>query len=823
VLNFKTSCARTLFTSNLQIFFASAFVCISLITKAQNCPPNIDFEFGNFNGWQCYTGSVAAVGSLNIISLSPSSPIDGRHTIMSSFPGDGVDQYGGFPINCPNGSGHSIRLGNNAGGTEAEGVSYTFTIPAGANEYTLIYNYAVVFQDPKHRENEQPRMEIEITNVTDGNSVINCSSFAFFPFGTPLPGFQESPIVEGNAPVWYKNWTAVTINLNGNAGKTIKLFFKTSDCTFRRHFGYAYIDINSECSGKFEGASFCPDDNFVDVVAPYGYQGYTWYNSTFTQVLGTQQTLTYTPPPITSTQVAVELVPYNGYGCLDTLYTDITNNLVVVANAGKDTVSCNHQPVPIGSQPTLGVKYLWSPTAGLSNPNIANPLALPDTTTTYYLTAMSKGGGCIRLDTVIVKAFNVDNALKLLGKTNYCIGSGDSAVLEVQSADSIQWFKNDIAIIGANQVRYRVTQTGSYNAVLFGGFGCTVNTPKKQITIASVPQAVFNVNNAKQCLFGNQFIFQNNSTNAVGTMDYKWIFGDEIEATTKDVTHTYSKAGIYSVKLIVSSNTICADTFPAEITVYQNPIADFSAPPICINLPVEIINKTLDTVGSPINYLWTFANGQTSTLRTPPFPIYSIAGKYDLSLFVSSVQCPSPGHTLKGKLSIDQPRSAIRYPIEYAVINLPLDLSARNFGEFALWKPAFNLDNATSFNPVFKGSADQELIVDITTKTKCVTTDSQFVKVVKDIAIHVPSAFTPNGDGKNDFLKPIIFGIKKLAYFRIFNRFGELMYETNTNRQGWDGTFKGRKQDTQTFVWMVEVLAGDGKIYTNKGTTILLR
>jgi gliding motility-associated-like protein len=822
VLNFKTSCARTLFTPTLQIFFACVFVCISPLIKAQNCPPNIDFEDGNFDGWTCYTGGVSAGGGQNTISLSPSSPIGGRHTMMSYFPGDGVDQYGGFPVNCPNGSGHSIKLGNNTGGAEAEGISYQFTIPSGVNEYTLIYNYAVVFQDPNHQVYEQPRMEIEITNVTDGNT-ISCSSFAFFPFGTPLPGFQQSSVIEGNAPVWYKDWSAVTINLNGNAGKTIKLFFKTSDCTFRRHFGYAYIDVNSECSGRFEGASFCPDDNFVDVIAPYGYQSYTWYNSTFTQVLGTQQTLSFIPPPPTSTQVAVVLVPYNGYGCLDTLYTDVINNLVVVANAGKDTVSCNHQPVPIGSQPLLGVKYSWLPTAGLSNPTIANPLALPDTTTTYYLTAMSKGGGCVRLDTVIVKAFNVDNALQLLGKANYCIGSGDSAVLVVQSADSIQWYKDNIAIIGANQVRYRVTQTGSYHAVLFGGFGCTVNTAKTQITITSVPIAGFSVNIAKQCLFNNQFIFQNSSTNVVGAMEYRWIFGDGNEATTKNVTHTYSKAGIYNVKLIVSSNTICADTFPAEITVYQNPIADFSAPPICINLPVEIINKTIDTVGSPISYLWTFANGQTSTLRTPPFPIYSIAGKYDLSLFVNSVQCPTPGHSLKLKLAIDKPREAIRYPIEYAVVNLPLDLSARNFGEFVLWKPSFNLDNATIFNPVFKGNTDQELIVDITTKTKCVTTDSQFVKVVKDIAIHVPSAFTPNGDGKNDFLKPIIFGIKRLNYFRIFNRFGQLMYETNTNRQGWDGSFKGVKQDVQTVVWMVEVLAGDGKIYTNKGTTILLR
>ncbi len=822
MLNFKISSAGSLFVFVLQTFFVSLFLCLSLFVKAQNCPPNIDFEYGNFEGWQCYTGGVAAVGSQNVISLSPSSPIDGRHTMMSSFPGDGVDQYGGFPINCPNGSGHSIKLGNNTGGAEAEGISYQFTIPPGANIYTLIYNYAVVFQDPNHKENEQPRMEIEITNLTDGNT-ISCSSFSFFPFGTPLPGFQESPVIEGNAPVWYKNWSAVTINLNGNAGKTIKLFFKTSDCTFRRHFGYAYIDVNSECSGKFEGASFCPDDNFVDVIAPYGYQSYTWFNSSFTQVLGTQQTLSFVPPPSTSMQVAVELVPYNGYGCLDTLYTDVINNLVVVADAGKDTVSCNHTPVPIGSQPKLGVKYSWLPTAGLSNPDIANPLALPDTTTTYYLTASSKGGGCIHLDTVIVKAFNVNNALQLLGKTDYCIGSGDSAVLVVQSADSIQWYKNDIAIIGANQTRYRVTQSGSYYAILFGGFGCRVNSAKKQIAISSVPIAGFSVNISKQCLLGNKFIFQNNSTNAVGAMHYKWIMGDGYETNIKDLNYTYTKAGIYNIKLIVSSNTICADTFPLQITVYQNPIADFSAPPICINLPVQILNNTADTVGSPINYLWTFADGHTSTLPTPPSPTYTTPGKYDLSLFVNSAQCPLPGHILKLKISIDKPTSAVRYPTEYAVINIPLDLHARNFGESALWKPAFKLDNAASYNPIFKGSLDQEYTIDITTKTKCVTSDTQFVKVVKDIAIHVPSAFTPNGDGKNDYLKPIIFGIKKLNYFRIFNRAGELVYETNTNRQGWDGNYKGTKQDVQTFVWMVEALAGDGNIYTNKGTTILLR
>ena len=163
-----------------RLLFTVLIVCpVYFSATAQDCPPNIDFETGTFDGWTCYTGFVTGNGQ-NIINLAASGPVQGRHTMYTSFPGDGSDPYAGFPINCPNGSGHSIKLGNDLGGGEAEGISYEFTIPAGQNYYTLIYNYAVVFQDPNHEEYQQPRMEIEITNVTD-NTVINCSSFTFIP------------------------------------------------------------------------------------------------------------------------------------------------------------------------------------------------------------------------------------------------------------------------------------------------------------------------------------------------------------------------------------------------------------------------------------------------------------------------------------------------------------------------------------------------------------------------------------------------------------------------------------------------------------------
>ena len=175
-------CGRKFCRFFFRVILIIAFTTLIIFqSTAQNCPPNIDFETGTFNGWTCYIGTTAAVNGQNVISLSPSGgPIDNRHTMYAFNSGAGYDPFGGFPVNCPNGSGYSIRLGNSSAGTEAEGVSYDFVIPANRNEFSLIYHYAVIFQDPAHKPEEQPRFVVEITNVTD-DIPIYCSSFTFFP------------------------------------------------------------------------------------------------------------------------------------------------------------------------------------------------------------------------------------------------------------------------------------------------------------------------------------------------------------------------------------------------------------------------------------------------------------------------------------------------------------------------------------------------------------------------------------------------------------------------------------------------------------------
>ena len=172
---------------------------------------------------------------------------------------------------------------------------------------------------------------------------------------------------------------------------------------------------------------------------------------------------------------------------------------------------------------------------------------------------------------------------------------------------------------------------------------------------------------------------------------------------------------------------------------------------------------------------------------------------------------------------IDNPTPGINYPVQYAVIDLPLDLSARVFGDTILWTPATWLNTQTAYAPVFTGSSDQLYEIEIKTKSGCVTVDTQQVKTIDKVEMYVPTAFTPNGDGLNDLLRPVLFGIKELHYFKIFNRAGEQLFEANKLSAGWDGRFKGIPQLSQVVAWIAEGAGVDNKIYTRKGTSLLVR
>ena len=91
------------------------------------------------------------------------------------------------------------------------------------------------------------------------------------------------------------------------------------------------------------------------------------------------------------------------------------------------------------------------------------------------------------------------------------------------------------------------------------------------------------------------------------------------------------------------------------------------------------------------------------------------------------------------------------------------------------------------------------------------------------INIYVPRAFSPNNDGSNDLLKPILVGIQTFHYFTVYNRWGNIVYTTTDANQGWDGTFKGVPQPVETYLWIAEGIDINGKKIVAKGMTSLVR
>jgi gliding motility-associated-like protein len=95
--------------------------------------------------------------------------------------------------------------------------------------------------------------------------------------------------------------------------------------------------------------------------------------------------------------------------------------------------------------------------------------------------------------------------------------------------------------------------------------------------------------------------------------------------------------------------------------------------------------------------------------------------------------------------------------------------------------------------------------------------------IFKQIDIIAPKGFTPNGDGHNDKLQFFLLGIDQLNFFRVFNRWGQLMFETTDPYQFWDGKYKGIDQPLETYVWMAQGRGRDGKTIVRRGQTILIR
>ena len=370
------------------------------------CPKNIGFESGTLANWDCAIGSISQTGNMApnavrpaFLTLVSSPPFPTQHTVI---PPGGKDFYGGFSTNAPNGSDNVVQLGNDFPGRGAERISYTIDVPANVEDYSIIFNYAVVFESPSHQYDEQPKFTARVFDVSS-NTTTECGSFEFVASGG-LPGFKDSPQRSRNpsgggggggggagpVPVLYKEWSPVLVNLSAYLGRRIRLEFTTNDCSLGGHFGYAYIDFDENCSIPVTGNITCPDVESITLKTLTGFFGYRWYNAETSELLGTADSVVLSPVPPVGTKIAIELIPYPGLGCQQTLYTTIGGMSMNIIDPPPDcfSVDLTDFSLKAGNSSDLTYTYWTDP---LATNRLANPRRVT-VSGTYFIKGRSSSG-----------------------------------------------------------------------------------------------------------------------------------------------------------------------------------------------------------------------------------------------------------------------------------------------------------------------------------------------------------------------------------------------------------------------------------------------
>lgn len=272
----------------------------------------------------------------------------------------------------------------------------------------------------------------------------------------------------------------------------------------------------------------------------------------------------------------------------------------------------------------------------------------------------------------------------------------------------------------------------------------------------------------------------------------------------------------YYIKSILG---ICDKT--DSVTVFVNPAPTPDAgkdSTICYGGSTQL------TGSGGVVYSWTPSTYLSSTTVSDPLVSRPATTTYFLT--VTDVNGCVSLSTDKVVITVARPAKLYSGRDTIVAMNQPLQLNAIDVNGTGFttwsWSPSNALNNPFIPNPigVFTDYIN-ELIVTASTASNCIGLDTIKVTTYKGPEIYVPNAFVPDGSS-NNVLRAIPVGIKDFRYFRIYNRFGEIVFTTNNATNGWDGRLKGYLQQTGTYVWIAEGIDYRGRLVQRKGTTTIV-
>jgi gliding motility-associated-like protein len=756
------------------------------------CPTNIDFEQGNLSNWQFYTGVCCPI-STNTLS----GPLFNRHQLTS---GNARDPYGNFPVIAPYAGLYSLKLGNSLNGAEAERARYTINVPAAPGNYILIYRYAVVFEDPNHASADQPRFVVSMTDAATGVG-IPCSEITYVASST-LPGFTRSAM---GISVYYKPWTVGTLDLTGYNGRTVYINFSSGDCKLSGHFGYGYVDMNC---GLFEiEAVRCSGDPNATLNGPPGFMSYVWMTDNFLTTVATTQ-IVQVPVPATSKAYAVIVTPYAGFGCTDTFYTTVTSTPAsspINATASNDTSICRDAKAQLGVSAVGNgpFTYSWSPAANLSCIICDNPVSATTVSQAYVATVTDKFG-CSDKDTVNV---TVQGPVINAGKdTTVCSGREMQLNATVSAATSYRWFQGPGLSSTTILNPTFIPGTTFYYGLLATDGVCT-DTDYVYINVTQTP--VVDAGSDTILCVGGPFTLQASYTG--GATAYSWSPANILSAPTL-LNPVWNATGSQTFYLTVF-NKSCSDTDTVSIVVAEP--ASFRV------IPEEVTTckggRVSFLASGAVSYLWSPSTGLSDDKI--PDPVL-LVGETDLYTVSMVDFCGRDTQILIRINSLDFMNVTLSKSSDRDCRNDEVILTATGADEF-LWQRTADMRGNGPGSVIVKPEEHTRYKVTGVSTNGCQDTASVLVERFGN-GIAAPNAFSPNGDHVNDCYQ-LLMAATPLSYeLKIFNRWGNLVFNSNNHTECWDGTYNGIPQPEGVYVYYYRITTGEcGEIFTSGNITLI--
>jgi gliding motility-associated-like protein len=416
------------------------------------------------------------------------------------------------------------------------------------------------------------------------------------------------------------------------------------------------------------------------------------------------------------------------------------------------------------------------------------------------------------------------------GNYDYAIHLGctaDTVVFQNESENTtnVLWDFGDNSNSTNLSPTHVYTAQGVYTVVLHTYNGSCEKITTHEITLVHPVVSSFTAIRDSICEHQTVNFNGSASTNAYR---YVWDFGDgRVDSTNKvSVSHTYNTPGTYAAALTVFDFVPCPDRSVHPIMVAPFEIhALYPDTSVCIYKPMRIEN-TLDVasyVSQPLTFAWSPADFLDSdSVQQPHF--YAEDTQYHTYVVTMTSAAPFNCVTKDTVRVFAQPHVHLANVTPTQVIHYgsTAHLNADG-GYYYHWEPAQGLDNANIKDPITM-PLEPTIYTVYAMNEYGGCRDSATIKVdlVNDQEF-IPSAFTPNFDGKNDEFKIVNMRSQRLLEFRVYDRWGQKVFETKDPSQGWDGNYNGKAMDSGVYSYIIHVAMPDGTQTTYRGNVTLLR